>query len=86
MHYAAKYGRLDLCKLILENLEYGRKKIPRISEFYIDYDHIMNTNNLQGMTPFDLAAQNGHMDVCRLIIENVDDVCISKYDGPCIKS
>ena len=27
------------------------------------------------MTPFDLAAQNGHMDVCQLIIENVDDVC-----------
>ena len=75
MHYAAKYGQLDLCKLILKNLEYGWKKIPRISEHFIDYDHIMNTNNLQGMTPFDLAAQNGHMDVCRLIIENVDDVC-----------
>ena len=49
LHYAAKYGNVELAKLLLE-----AKADPRAKEFH-------------GKTPLDLAKENKHQDIVKLL-------------------
>uniref|UniRef100_UPI00398F7D25 transient receptor potential cation channel subfamily A member 1b n=1 Tax=Pristiophorus japonicus TaxID=55135 RepID=UPI00398F7D25 len=53
LHFAAGYGRLNTCKLLLQNA-YETK--------------ILNEGDEKGMTPLLLAAQNGHTKVVQLLL------------------
>ena len=72
---AAKEGRLDICSLIVQNVEdknprllSGRKRKHSPKNSWIPSHNVM-----RGQTPLHSAAQNGHLEVCRLIMNNVID-------------
>ncbi|XP_067888757.1 transient receptor potential cation channel subfamily A member 1b [Heterodontus francisci] len=53
LHFAAGYGRLDTCKLLLQN---------------INETKLLNEGDEKGKTPLLLAAQNGHTKVVQLLL------------------
>ena len=40
-----------------------------------------NPKNNVGSTPLHLAAQSGHLDICKIIIDNIDDVSPEDNNG-----
>ncbi|XP_048451862.1 transient receptor potential cation channel subfamily A member 1 [Rhincodon typus] len=53
LHFAACYGRLSTCKLLLQNLNETK---------------LLNEGDEKGMTPLHLATQNGHTRVVQLLL------------------
>ncbi|XP_078071627.1 transient receptor potential cation channel subfamily A member 1b [Mustelus asterias] len=53
LHFAAGYGRLNTCKLLLQN---------------INETKLLNEGDEKGMTPLHLAVQNGHTKVVQLLL------------------
>ncbi|XP_067833241.1 transient receptor potential cation channel subfamily A member 1-like [Heptranchias perlo] len=53
LHFAAGYGRLNTCRLLLQN---------------INETKLLNEGDEKGMTPLLLAAQNGHTKVVQLLL------------------
>ena len=39
----------------------------------MEYADDKNPNDIYGLTPLHQAAENGHLSICQLIVENVDD-------------
>ena len=65
LHLAADRGHYDICKFIMEHVDY---KDP-------DYFYFSNR------TPLDLAITSNHLDVCELIIKNLTNKNPSDSDG-----
>ncbi|XP_032875200.1 transient receptor potential cation channel subfamily A member 1 [Amblyraja radiata] len=53
LHFAANYGRLNTCKLLLQDISYTK---------------LLNEGDGTGMTPVLLAAQHGHTAVVQLLL------------------
>ncbi|XP_038664399.1 transient receptor potential cation channel subfamily A member 1b [Scyliorhinus canicula] len=53
LHFAAGYGRLNTCKLLLQNINKAK---------------LLNEGDAKGMTPLHLAVQNGHTKVVQLLL------------------
>ena len=85
---AARQGRLDICKLIIENRE---DKNPRCCEgetplhyaaegghyhvckYIIDNVDEKNPAAENGWTPLHICAQSGNLELCKLIVDSVED-------------
>ena len=66
-HMAAENGHLEVCKLILVNVQ---DKYPKNSWYAKGFFKMMlkkNSKSLQGCSPLELAIENGHLDVVELI-------------------
>ena len=86
MHSAAKYGDLELCKLILEKVQYkyyyDKNGITPLSysaqnsrkEVYKLFFCLENsTKDDYGKTPLHYAAEKGYLKECKVILENVQE-------------
>ena len=75
LHFAADRGHLAAYQLIMENID-NKNPLHLISDLmqwkYMKREekHVFSTKIT---TPLHLAAKNGHLSVCKLIIENVLD-------------
>jgi len=68
-HYikVARKGRLDICRLIIQNAEEKNPEKPgELGEWSVGTPD-------PGDTPLHWAAKKGHLDVCSLIMDNVED-------------
>ena len=75
LHLAADRGQLGAYQLIMENVD-NKNPINSIThEMRWKYMKRRDVYELgsHGITPLHLAAKNGHLSVCKLIIENVFD-------------
>ena len=81
LHCAARYGNLELFKLLIENTS---DKNPR-SNFgwtplheaaaggYLNWDQKDDVLDYNGMLPIDITAKDGHMEICKFLIVNIAD-------------
>jgi ankyrin repeat protein len=89
LHLAARYGHLDLCRFIIQNLsDKSPKSIEgwtpfheaassghlKVCKFLMEYVSGINAGNNWGVTAIHLAAKDNHLKVCKLLIENGADV------------
>ena len=75
LHFAADRGHLAAYQLIMENIE-NKNPVHLISpSFQWEYlkKEELKEFGTNRTTPLHLAAKNGHLSVCKLIIENVFD-------------
>ena len=79
LHYAAESGHSDVYKLYLEYLKekkYDNNKDYKTRNLETTIRRIKNPQNPEdfyGMTPLHYAATNGQKDLCRVILENVQE-------------
>merc|ERR1719418_312858 len=67
-HVAAEFGLLESLEYIMENNSYCN---PRNMFGYTPlHSADKNPADSNGITPLVLAAQNGHSEICQMIIEN----------------
>ena len=89
LHLAARYGHLDLCRFLIQNLP---KKTPKsitgwtpfheaacfghlkVCKFLMEYISDINESNDWGVSAIHLAAKDDHLEVCKLLIKNGADV------------
>ena len=75
LHLAADRGQLGAYQLIMENVD-NKNPINSITDEmrwkYMKRRDVYELGS-HGITPLHLAAKNGHLSVCKLIIENVFD-------------
>ena len=75
LHLAADRGQLGAYQLIMENVD-NKNPINSITDEmrwkYMKRRDVYELGSY-GITPLHLAAKNGHLSVCKLIIENVFD-------------
>ena len=89
LHLAARYGHLDLCRFLIQNLP---KKTPKsitgwtpfheaanfghlkVCKFLMEYISDINGSNDWGVSAIHLAAKDDHLEVCKLLIKNGADV------------
>ena len=57
LYLAAQNGHLEVCRLIIENIEDPELKNP---------------HNNYGRTPLDAAASSGHREIVKLIVSNIE--------------
>lgn len=83
LHEAAIYGNFEVCKFIIEQIEdtnpwdqfnkntplheAARKGHFTVCTLFVKYTRNLNPRNNKGKTPFDLAKENGHDKICKLI-------------------
>jgi ankyrin repeat protein len=88
-HFAAEFGHLDFCKLIIESIDdknpkdnKGKTPLHRAARHgYLDICKLIIENvqeknpglEFSKYTPLHMAAEKGHVQVCKLIIENVHE-------------
>ena len=81
LHCAARYGHLELFKLLIENTSdknpqcnFGWTPLHEAAGGgYLKCDLIFNVNEYNGMLPIDIAAKDGHMEICKFLIVNIAD-------------
>lgn len=54
-HYAAKEGNVEIVKKIIENMNSGQIQIA------------VNKQSSNGWTPLMIAAQNGHLEIVKVL-------------------
>ena len=73
---AAEEGRIDICSLIIQKSEI---KNPVAIDYRTKYDHHFRDAQLRRelrtskWTPLHIAAMNGQLEVCRLILANIEN-------------
>ena len=81
LYCAARYGNLELFKLLAENTS---DKNPRCKfgwtplheaagGGYLNWDLIFNVLEYNEMLPIDITAKDGHMEICKFLIANIAD-------------
>ena len=84
LHYAAALGHLEICSLIVKNVEdknpddrNGWTPLHWAAQFgHLEVCELLianvierNPEDIRGVTPLHSAASNGHIEVCELIIQ-----------------
>ena len=82
LHRAAEKGHYEICELIIGNVldrnprASGELHISGLNYFNLNLGTRIGIRNVcgrYGRTPLHMAAKNGHLSICKLIIENVRD-------------
>ena len=81
LYCAARYGNLELYKLLAENTSDKNPKCKfgwtplheAAGGGYINWDLILNPLDYDGMLPIDITAKDGHMEICKFLIMNIAD-------------
>jgi hypothetical protein len=83
-HEAARYGQLEVCKLeetnpisndgltVLHAAAYGGHS--NTYEFLMEKFNDKNPQTNVGWTPLHAAAEHGHLEVCALILKNIQTI------------
>jgi ankyrin repeat protein len=71
LHDAAENGNLSVFESIMQTM---------LDDSVLDVEDF-NPEDGEGQTPFHLAAKNGHLEMCRLIIANITDKNPINHDG-----
>ena len=96
LHHAAELGLLEVCQLIMDNIEaknpsgecgftplHWAAEHGQVEVCRLIMENIKNKNPGQddNITPLHRAAENGRVEVCRLIMDNVVDGNPADDDG-----
>ena len=88
LHLAAKNGHLNICKIIIDSIldkntirEEHKNPADKGQLQIFDFNNEKNPRDCRGVTPLHLAADNGHLDIYKLIFENVDKKNPTSDDG-----
>ena len=81
LHWAANNGHFELCKLIIEGTANKNPGTIKDIPFYRRNPLIRPIDSAEGSTPLHFAAQNGHLEVCKLIMDNITDKNPANVEG-----
>ena len=81
LHYAANNGNFKLCKLIIEGTANKNPGTIKDIPLYRRNPLIRPIDSAEGSTPLHFAAQNGHLEVCKLIMDNITDKNPANVEG-----
>ena len=80
LHYAALNGHLEMVKIFVEKLQAKNLTVnPAASENGWEYQTNFDPGNEllsstdSGVTPLHYACQEGHLEICKLILDNLKD-------------
>ena len=81
LHCAARYGNLELFKLLIENTsdenpqsKFGWTPLHEAAAGgYLNWDQKADVLDYNGMLPIDITAKDGHMEICKFLIVNIAD-------------
>ena len=81
LHWAANNGHFELCKLIIEGTANKNPGTIKDIPLYRRNPLIRPIDSAEGSTPLHFAAQNGHLEVCKLIMDNITDKNPANVEG-----
>ena len=81
LHWAANNGHFGLCKLIIEGTAKKNPGTIKNIPLYGRNPIIRPIDSAEGTTPLHFAAQNGHLEVCKLIMDNITDKNPANVEG-----
>ena len=73
LHLAAENGDVNSYHLIMENVKDKNPFNPCRNYYFVSYKPPHDQLCCRKTTPLHIAARKGHLDVCKLILENTDN-------------